>query len=497
MWFDRSARLGFRDPQKLQVVVPNRFVAAWIDRHFSTALREAANLELGHEVELDLQVDASQFSDHKPAGAEAIPDPSLTRSLHSDSPERPVAAADGHGATPASPAALARPASAAAHAPTAAAKLQRFAGTLRHKLEDFICGPSNELAYAAAIRLVDDADPHSPANPLFIHGGVGLGKTHLLQGICQRMLEHRPQARVLYTTGEQFTNDYIAAIRANRIEAWRKQIRRLDLLAVDDVHFMSNKQKTQQEFLHCFDAIDLSGARMVLASDNHPKLIEQFSAALVSRCMRGMVVEIKSPDTASRLAIVRALARRRGISLMETVVAVLASRCQGSVREIEGTLSKLHALANLLPAEESRDSEAVASGEGQRDRIGHVLLNRLFSLEQQSSPPRVLRMDDILGAVCEHMQVDKREVLGRGRRREAVLVRSLAIYLARQLTGLSYPEIAQAMGRQGHSTFVTAAGRIAQLVEKDAAVEAPQGHQPISSVITQLRQRLESHGARG
>ncbi|NJL30883.1 MAG: ATP-binding protein, partial [Phycisphaerales bacterium] len=211
-------------------------------------------------------------------------------------------------------------------------------------------------------------------SPLFIHGGVGLGKTHLLQGICRRMLARQPHARIHYTTGEQFTNEFLTAVRSGKIDAFRQRIRKLDLLAVDDVHFIANKTATQQEFLHCFNAIDLAGARIVLASDQHPKLIQQFSQALVNRCVRGMVATVTTPDTSTRVKIVQTLAHRRGINLLESVVAVVAAKCPGSVRELEGTLTRLHALATLSPTTRGEDDNTAGL-------VGHTLVNRAFAAE--------------------------------------------------------------------------------------------------------------------
>jgi chromosomal replication initiator protein len=480
MWFGRSARLAYRDQQHcLDVAVPNRFVADWIGRHFQGELRRAASDELGRDVDLSVYVDPVPFADHRKVELAALP---VTEG------------ATGAASAGAAEAASRFAAPAVRRENRSAARAAGAPPNLRYHLEDFIVGPSNELAFAAAGRLVEQED--GAASPLFLHGGVGLGKTHLLQGICQRMLEVHPNARVLYTTGEQFTNEFLTAVRHNGIEAFRKRIRRLDLLAVDDVHFLANKAATQQEFLHSFNEIELGGARVVLASDSHPKLIQQFSAALVSRCVRGMVVEVRPPDTATRTKIVRALAARRGISLLETVVAVIAGRCQGSVREIEGTLTKLQALASLTGGRQEEKSEArrakgdgdggavaggPAAGESESRNqksevlspIGHTLVNRLFSAELQEATPRIVRFETILSVVAEQLQLSKEQVLGHCRQRELVLARSLVIHLARQLTPMSYPEIAAVMSRGSHSAVIAAAQRVEKLLAAGTTVLVP------------------------
>lgn len=464
MWFDHTARFSYsEDDRRLQVAVPNRFVADWIGRNFEDALRRAAADEMGQQIDLLVEVKPDLFGDTQPTAAlvEASPPQGLAL---------PPARARGAEAAPAS----------------------------RHRLEDFIVGASNELAFAAAQRLVEDE--HHPTNPLFIHGGCGLGKTHLLQGVCRRMLDRHPDARVLYATGEQFTNDFLAAMRANKLEAFRKKIRRLDLLAVDDVHFIANKAATQQEFLHSFDAIELGGARVVLASDSHPKLIRQFSEALVSRCVRGMVVEIRPPDTATRARIVRALAHRRGLCLLETVIDVIASRCNGSVREIEGTLTKLHALSTLTQQRRGVSegaSEGLSGGggtSGAGEPIGHALVNHLFDVEVAQAPRRIVRFDSILSVVALELGVARPLILGNGRHQHAVLARSLVIHLARQMTTMSYPEIAAAMGRRNHSTIITAAQRIEKQLLENLRVTMPATMEQLP--LAELAQRLRHAIAR-
>ena len=423
MWFDRSAKLNYHDaPPRLEVAVPNQFVADWIGRHFQHALRDALDNETQGRVDLDLCVDPSRFDQDALRRTErAVPVPRA--------------------------------------APRKTTPPNRM---LRHRLEAFVVGPSNELAYNAAQRLTERGQ--SGPNPLFIHGGCGLGKTHLLQGICRRTTQQQPDARVLYTTAEQFTNDFLASVRTNRNEAFRRRIRDLDLLAVDDVHFLANKQATQQEFLHSFDAIQLSGAHVALASDNHPKLIHQFSEQLVSRCIRGMVVEVRPPDTDTRVRIIRSLAADRGLSLLESVIEALANHCRGSVREIEGTLTKLHALATLAEQQKrERNTDA---------RIGHALLTRLLETELDASP-KLVRIDTILRVVCDRMCVSKQQLQSRSRLQHIVLSRALVILLARRLTSMSFPEIAAELHRNGHSTAVTAARRLKKQLAEDLEVTVP------------------------
>lgn len=487
MWFDRSAMLDYRDHQReLEVAVPNQFVADWISKNFTTHLQNAATHELGHGVTLDILVQPERFAglfEATSVGNGGNNGNNNNSSNHNGSPANAATVVM-------EPAALSpnrpsqRPTQRTGQPTNMPEHRRASRSALRHHLDNFIVGPSNELVYAAACRLGDLEQ--SQASPLFIHGGCGLGKTHLLQGICTRVLDNNPDARVMYFTGEAFTNEFLSAVRSNNVAAFRNKIRRLDLLAVDDIHFIANKQATQQEFLHCFDAIDLGGARLVLASDNHPKLIKQFSEALVSRCVRGLVVEVRSPDAVTRARIIRAIAARRGINLMDSVVEVLASRCSGSVREIEGLLTKLHALASLTPRHASPVVEGVdalgnysnssginLSGEV-TGGIGHVLVNQLFAAEMSHAPRHAIRFDTIMDVVSKHMGVPRALISGSGRKQALVLARSLVIHLTRQLTNMSYPEIAAAMGKGAHSTIITADQRIISQMASDKKVLVPE-----------------------
>lgn len=500
MWFDRSARMNYHDEtQQLHVAVPNRVVADWIDRNFREQLSRAAAQETGQTVAISLCIEPGAFA---AAGAGiAVPAAGVGKAAAST---MPVASDSAMTVASRAVAAVAATQHNRRPAPTTSARSSESSDRqLRYSLDDFVVGPSNELAYNAAHQLVND--DHGACNPLFIHGGVGLGKTHLLQGICQLFRERKPNARILYTTGEKFTNEYLASMANRTQDAFRQKIRRLDLLAIDDVHFLAGKEKTQQEFLHSFDEIDLGGARVVMASDNAPKQIKQFSAALVSRCVRGLVVEVRSPDTSTRIRIVKALAHRKGLTLLESVLAVLASRCQGSVREIEGTLSKLHALANLTDGRlqvaeagslfDQREDATMPLNHGSAP-IGHALVNRLFSNEQTPVRKRVT-FERILDVVCDQLQVTKPQVLGSQRIKQIVLARSLVIFLARQLTNMSYPEISSAINKNSHSTIIAADRRITQQMSDDTPMKTTSSINTDMMPLSELVERIKEEILRG
>ncbi len=459
MWFDRSVRINYYGQQhRLEVAVPNQFVADWVDRNFRDELHDAARDELDGTVGLQVRVNADLFTKSQIAVVGAA-----FRPVSVTEPRRVCTHGDTHRRADAAP---------------------------RYQFDDFVVGACNELAFSAANRVIEDE--HRAINPLFVHGGCGLGKTHLLQGLCCKMMRQRPGDRVLYTTGEQFTNEFLAAMRANKIDRFRNKIRRLDLLAVDDIHFLANKQATQQEFLHSFDAIELGGARVILASDSHPTLIRQFTEALVSRCVRGMVVQVHRPDADTRRKIIRALAHRRGLLLLEPAVEALASGCAGSIREIEGALTKLHALASLAAKRQTTSMGPNKDSHRGLLSVGNALIQQLFHSEATSYPTKAVRFDTILSTVVGHLNVDRAQVLSAGRHHRVVLARSVVIFLARQMTMMSYPEIAAAMNRRTHSTIITAVQRVKKQLEGDVVVNVSPSMEQVSLVdlIERLRRAI-------
>lgn len=347
------------------------------------------------------------------------------------------------------------------------------------RLDDFVVGDSNRLAHAAAERLAQagrdgrvDARRSLGFASLFIHGECGMGKTHLLQGIAERFARLNPGAAVRYTTAEAFTNDYITAVREGRVDAFRRNYRRLDLLCIDDVHFVSGKEATQNELLHTLDSIDLDGALVALASDEHPRQVQRLGERLVSRFMSGMVVRIDPPDAELRLRLVSALAQRRGLRLDESAARALAERSvgpsgRGSVRELEGLIVQTEAVCRLLPGSTGADG-----------RVGLAVVTRALGLSEGERPVGGLRprrpipVETIADAVCRALRVAASEFVGSGRHKRVVLARSITALLARRLTTASFPEIARATGRPNHSTIVTAHQRLARQIEAESAAGA-------------------------
>jgi len=310
----------------------------------------------------------------------------------------------------------------------------------RYTLDEFVVGPSNQMAYHAALRVAQS--PGQQFNPLFIHGACGMGKTHLLQGICLKFAKLHPNKKWLYVTGEQFTNEFLEAIRQHRTDAFRRRIRSADLLVIDDVHFLANKKATQEEFLHTFNQVDACGKQIVLASDCAPRQIQSLSDQLSSRFVSGMVLRVDSPDIPTRLEILRRRAARNGWNVSDAVLMHIAQNSASSVRELEGLLLQVVAGIKLINVGAPEATTVIASIKDRTATRGPIAVER------------------IIAAVAEHFAVPPSAILGSGREKMVSLARSICMYLARRHTGMSFPEIGRALGNKNHSTVIAACQRV-------------------------------------
>jgi len=428
--------VGRHAPAAVRAVVPGRFFANRLRNDYADALRSAVNAELGRAA--DAPVELSVHEDPARFPGVGSPRPAATR------------AAPTHSATPA-----------------------RRPGQCRG-FDAFVVGPSNRMAHAAALALsgadaAAESDAYDRPAVLVLHGDCGLGKTHLLLAACQRTRERQPDARVQYLTGEQFVNQFIEAVRTNTVKTFRAGLRRLDLLAIDDAQFLSNKTKSQQEFLHCFDHIEQSGARVIMATDQHPRDLPSFSAPLISRCVKGLVVEVRPPEASTRLELIDRLARRRGMALRPGVAEQVSRHAGTSVREIEGAVTRLQAVISL-GAGSGPSGRPVSGSKGMRVPRTVSLHDaaRLAALDAPARARRPICLDEVLAAVTTGMNVSRDQIVTGSRQREVVLARGLLVHLARELTTLSYPEMARALNKRSHSTLVSSRGRFKRLLAADA-----------------------------
>ncbi|MBT5382083.1 MAG: AAA family ATPase [Phycisphaerae bacterium] len=342
-----------------------------------------------------------------------------------------------------------------------------------HDLDDLVIGASNQLASAAARTIVDDPAAHH-LSPLFIHGDCGVGKTHLLQGICARFARQNPGSPMRYMTGEEFTNEYIQAVRHSQLERFRRTMRRLHLLAIDDVHFVAGKTRTQDEVLHTLDAIRLGGARIVLASDAHPNVIKRFNTALASRCTSGMLVQVEIPDEPLRRAVLERLSIVRGLSLTPTAIDSIVEQCPRSVREIHGLVARIGALKAMRRTEGPVTGGDVAEATAE----GRVAVRRPVTVET------------LMSATCGILGLEQSLLSGSGRAMRVVLARGIIATLAREMTTASYPEIAMAMGRRTHSSVHASVKRIVADLKAGRSFDLDGQSTSLEHIVGRIRRRV-------
>ncbi|MFK7759501.1 MAG: DnaA/Hda family protein [Phycisphaerales bacterium] len=319
-------------------------------------------------------------------------------------------------------------------------------------IEGYLVGQSNKLAFGA-IKALLESPTDTP--PVYIHGSCGLGKTHLLRAAAQRYRQMHPGARVRYTTGEAFTNSFVQAVRTKTVDAFEKRFRGLDVLCLDDVHLVAGKESTQHELLQIFNTLSLSGAKVIIASDAPPNEIARLNTGLASRFNGGVVARIDAPDRDLGIRLARLICNARGIMIDDLGLGTILDRTGigsgASVRELEGAIVQVQAVARLLDQHDSASPNMTS-------------IHRALELRTGSTGPQrslgPISMSLVIQIVIEHLGVSMQDLTGRGRHRTVVLARELIVHLCRELTTNSFPEIAHAIGRPNHSTVITAAKRI-------------------------------------
>jgi chromosomal replication initiator protein len=404
----------------LTVAAGSEFAAEWIEDKYGDLLAEVAERVVGQRLRV-------QFEHRSRAAA-------------------PVLGGDS-GVLTAAPAAPAPPAQ---PLPGGPAPLSTVGAPLneRYVFDRFVVGTNNQLA-AAATRAVAEA-PARMYNPLFIYGGVGLGKTHLMHAIGHAILARDPSKRVAYISSERFTNDLIASIQEGRMAEFRRRYREIDLLLIDDVHFLGEKERTQEEFFHTFNALHDAQRQIVMTSDRPPKEIPGLEERLVSRFEWGLVTDIKPPDFETRVAILRKKADEDQIALADEVLEFIARNCRSNVRELEGAVIKLLAYSSLTRREVTIDLA--------REALGGVL----SGAESPEITPSLIRerVAHLFGVTVEALSSKKRT-------KEVTMPRQVAMYLIRELLDLPLVEIGKLFGGRDHSTVIHSI----QKVEEDLAAD--------------------------
>ena len=320
----------------------------------------------------------------------------------------------------------------------------------QYTFDTFVVGNNNRFAHAAALSVAES--PAQNVNPLFIYGGVGLGKTHLMHAIGHYVRQQHPESRLLYITSEEFTNELISAIQHHSTEEFRNRFRKVDVLMVDDIQFIAGRDSTQEEFFHTFNALHSANKQIILASDRPPRDIARLEERLRSRFDWGLTADIQRPDLETRIAILRKKATNELIPVTDDVLQLIASRIDRNIRELEGSLTRLVAYANLMnkPITVSLCEEA---------------LREVFAKEA----PKVVTADVVIKAVAEYYTLTPDDLTGKSRRHEITVPRQIAMFLSREMAGLSLPQIGLAFGGRDHSTVLYSCNLVAKNIKNSVS----------------------------
>jgi chromosomal replication initiator protein len=314
----------------------------------------------------------------------------------------------------------------------------------KYTFDTFVVGSGNRFAHAASLAVAEA--PAEAYNPLFIYGGVGLGKTHLMQAIGHYVLRQKPDTRLVYVTSETFTIELVSAIQTNRNAQFRDKYRNVDVLLIDDIQFIAGRDSTQEEFFHTFNALHNARKQIIISSDRPPKEITRLEERLRSRFEWGLIADIQRPDMDTRCAILRRKAQAEGIRVEDDVLQVIAERVSSNIRELEGSLTRLVAYSSLTNREITME-------------LAEEALREVFSVQA----PRSISCEDVLSAVSQYYAVSEDDLRGPRRTRAITVPRQMVMYLSRKLTNNSLPRIGEVLGGRDHSTVLHGCAKIEEL----------------------------------
>ncbi|HHT9128059.1 MAG TPA: chromosomal replication initiator protein DnaA [Candidatus Wujingus californicus] len=405
LWF-KNTRLESFDGNNVNIAVPNVFTQVWLKENFTGLLKEDFS-RLVNKKDVDITFSISQNSN-----VENLP---LIETIQNEKKSDVI---NNH------------------------LKLNRVL-----RLEDFIVGPCNRLAYTAALEMVRGRQP--TFNPLFIHGSVGVGKTHLLQGVCNRIKEEQEVISAVYMPAEKWTNEFIYSLQKGKTEAFRQKYRNVDMFLIDDVHFLSNKQGVQEEFLHTFNTLSELSKKIILASDAHPKMIGQLKENLASRFMSGMVVKVDKPEYATRLIILRSKASKFDVHFPEKVLEFIAEKLTDNIREIESSLITLSAHAKF-----------------NERKIDLKLANEVLC-EFFFNKSKIIKVNDIEGIVLNYFNIARSDLHSSKKTKSISFPRQVCMYLMKSLLDWSYQQIGNYFDSKKHTTVMFAIKKITEQIERD------------------------------
>jgi len=480
-------RLAAVTPEHALFTVPNNFLREWILRKYTGVLRNAVREVLGREVELDVRIaddgdpaaqgglsagfsggtadNAAQANsaltstgrqDLNPSGAghSGVGHSGFGNAAfgHSGFSGRDSGKSGGSypGRNPHSTLSPAGSAPGSRPTPVPATPYGESDIVLnaQYVFENFVPGPSNNFALAAALAVAEG--PGKTYNPLFLHGSVGLGKTHLLQGVCHRMMERRPDMRILYLSCETFVNHFVNAVANGELDSFRFRYRHVDVLLIDDIHFLAHRERTQEEFFHTFNTLYNANKQIILSSDSTPAEIPTLEERLVSRFKWGVVARIDAPHYETRIAIITRKIRMHGMVFPDDVVKFIGENVHSNIRELEGAVNKLVSMAHIT----GKPIDVDMAREALRDLV----------------PPAATRVsvDGIMRCVADRFGLSVRDITGKRRHRHVARARHVSMYLARRLTEHSLEEIGGYMGGRDHTTVMHGFQRIKTETQKDS-----------------------------
>ncbi len=448
-WFRRTTLTAVTEGTAV-IAVHNRFTRDWLRNYYMDVLVPCVAKVLGsaHEIRFDIDPESTAPELCPPLP----PDPD---SVGEDEDGTRSAAQ-----APAPPAAL--PLSNANVLPGRLLESSDVVLNPHYRFDNFVVGPCNRFAHAASVGVSES--PGLTYNPLFLHGSVGLGKTHLLQSLCHSVFEREPGARILYLSCETFVNHFISALENGDLEKFRHKYRNVDILVVDDIHILANKERTQEEFFHTFNTLYNAGKQIVLSSDSPPVDIPTLQERLVSRFKWGLVTEVEPPCYETRMAILKRKSRERGREIPDDVARVLAEHIDSNIRELEGAVTKVLGFASL-------------SGQPITTQLVRQCLREHFAAR-----PHQPSIEDIQRAVTERFGVKLSDLQSKKRTNAIAYPRQIGMFLARKITRMSLEEIGGYFGGRDHTTVLYACQKLERLSKED-----PSCHELLTSLSYEIR----------
>jgi len=420
---------GFKEPELLELRVSNDFYSTWLEENYVPMIGDAFAAVTGNRISFSLVVDPTlRTQENGKSGGDTTPRPAAVR--EPSTPSRTPTPGHGRNGKNGSEATALNP---------------------RYVFETFVVGSSNDFAHAAAMAVAQQ--PARAYNPLFLYGGVGLGKTHLMQAVGNFATSRDPSCRVCYLSSETFVNEYIEALQNSKLTQFRKRFRNVDILLIDDVQFLAGKERLQEEFFHTFNALFDGHKQIVLTCDRPATEIPGLERRLVSRFEWGLVTEIDAPEFETRMAILRKKAELMNIEISDSVIRFIAERIAANVRRLEGALIRAASFASLTNRELTTEA-----------------LERLLRDSLDDEAPAPITMERIQRTVAEHFDVRYSDILSRKRPANIALPRQVAMYLCRDLTSHSLPTIGDAFGKN-HATVLHACRCISQKEKTDETLQ--------------------------